>query len=172
MTGARVTSSGIASTLLLGGLTVGILDGLDAIIFFGLRGVTPTQILHTIASGLLGPPAYRGGTATAALGLGLHFGISLAIVLVYFVASRTLAFLNRQPLLFGPLYGLVVYVVMNFLVLPLSAAVTGARTLSVVVNGLLIHALGVGLPSALFARAAGAQGGRSNTRAMKQGHGR
>lgn len=42
----------------------------------------------------------------------------------------------------------------NLLVLPLSAAVTGPRTVPVVVNGLLIHLLGVGLPAASFARAA------------------
>jgi hypothetical protein len=140
--------------LLAGGLVVGSLDILDAILFFGARGVAPIQIMQSIASGLLGGEAYRGGMATAALGLLLHFGIALAVVVVYYIASRRLPALTRHPLVFGPLYGLVVYGVMNFVVLPLSAAATGPKTLPVVINGLLIHALGVGLPSAVFARAA------------------
>jgi hypothetical protein len=143
-----------ARAVLVGGLTVGLLDGVDAIVFFGLRGVPPLQIMQSIASGLLGPGAFQGGIATAALGTLLHFGIALAVVVAYYVASRRLPALTRRPIVFGPLYGLVVYGVMNFVVLPLSAAVTGPRTLPVVVNGLLIHALGVGLPSAMFARAA------------------
>jgi len=76
------------------------------------------------------------------------------VVAAYYVASRPLPALTRHPVLFGPLYGWLVYGVMNFVVLPLSAAVTGPRTPPVMINGLLIHALGVGLPSALFARAA------------------
>jgi hypothetical protein len=143
-----------AQALLLGALTVGVLDGLDAIVFFGLRGVAPTRILQSIASGLLGREAYQGGAATAVLGLLVHFGIAWAVVVVYYLVSRRFPGLTRHPLASGPLYGLLVYGVMNFLVLPLSAAVTGPRTLPVVVNGLLIHAFGVGLPAALFARAA------------------
>ena len=51
-----------------GALAVGVLDLLDALIFFGARGVAPELILHSIASGLLGMAAFRGGAATAALG--------------------------------------------------------------------------------------------------------
>ncbi len=137
----------------LGGLVVGVLDILDAFVFFGLRGVPPIAIPQSIASGLLGRAAFRGGLPTAALGMLLHFGISFAVVSVYYAATRWLPVLARRPLVFGPLYGLVVYVVMNYVVLPLSAAVTGSgpKPAAVVVNGLLIHLLGVGLPSALFA---------------------
>lgn len=50
------------------------------------------------------------------------------------------------------LYGLVVYAVMNFIVLPLSAAPPrNAPAGAVLLNGLLIHVFGVGLPSALSA---------------------
>jgi hypothetical protein len=76
------------------------------------------------------------------------------VVLTYYASSGRLPVLTRHPLIFGPLYGLFVYGVMNFVVLPLSAAVTGPKSLPVVINGLLIHALGVGLPSAVFARVA------------------
>jgi uncharacterized membrane protein YagU involved in acid resistance len=111
--------------LLTGGFAVGIVDLLDALLFFGARGVPPAAILHSIASGLLGRAAFRGGAATAVLGVLLHFAIAFAIVAVYLAASARIAELRRQPLLYGPLYGLAVYAVMNAVVVPLSAAADG-----------------------------------------------
>jgi len=87
------------------------------------------------------------------LGVLLHFTIALTIVTVYNLAGRRLPGLVRRPFVWGPLYGIAVYLTMNLLVLPLSAAVTGPRPLAVVINGVLIHVIGVGIPSALFARA-------------------
>jgi hypothetical protein len=144
-----------AQAVLFGTLTVGTLDLLDALVFFGLRGVAPLRIPQSIASGLLGRAAFEGGLPTAVLGVLLHFIIALVIVSLYYLASRRWPVLARRPLLYGPLYGIVVYVVMTFVVVPLSAAPMKPPTLPLVVaNGLLIHILGIGLPSALFARAA------------------
>ncbi|HEX2203022.1 MAG TPA: hypothetical protein VHG91_06980 [Longimicrobium sp.] len=140
--------------LLLGTLTVGVLDGLDAVVFYGTMGVAPIRIFQSIASGLLGREAFAGGLQTALLGALLHFFIAFAVVATYLAASRRIAALTRHAVLCGLLYGVAVYTVMNFVVLPLSAAGAGARTVPIVVNGLLIHMLGVGLPAALFARAA------------------
>lgn len=138
--------------ILCGGLTVGILDGLDAVIFFGLRGAPPARIGQAIAAGLLGKAAFQGGAATALLGLGLHFVVATCIAAVYILASRGLPDLARRPFLWGPLYGIVAYLVMNFVVIPLSAASNNHKPAIVVVNGLLVHIFGVGLPSALWAR--------------------
>jgi hypothetical protein len=141
--------------LLAGTLAVGVLDITDALVFFGLRGVSPTRLLQGIASGLIGrTAALEGGLWTAALGLALHFFIAFMVVLVYLVASRRLPGLSRRPFLFGPLYGLGVYGVMTYVVLPLSAGRFAPRDWPQVVNQLLIHALGVGLPAALAAWAA------------------
>ena len=137
-----------------GGLTVGILDILDAFIFFGFRGAAPIRILQSIAAGLLGRSSFQGGIATAALGLFLHFVIAFGIVAVYFAVARFVPLLTRRPFLFGPLYGLAAYGVMNYVVIPLSAAASGHPPVAVLANGLLIHAFGVGLPAALSARAA------------------
>lgn len=144
----------VARAIAYGALAVGILDILDAFVFFGLRGVAPLVILQSIASGLLGRAAYQGGLGTAALGLVLHFFIATSIVTAYVLASRAWPALARRPFLHGPLYGILVYGVMNLVVVPLSAAAVGSKTWPVVINGLLIHVFGVGLPSALAARAA------------------
>ena len=143
---------------LLGTLAVGVLDLADALVFFGLRGAQPVRILQSIAAGTLGRAAFTGGAATAALGVGLHFTVAAIIVAVYMGVASRVDVLARRPFVFGPAYGVVAYLVMNWVVVPLSATSPGARSGPVLVNGLLIHILGVGLPAALAARAAAAAG--------------
>jgi hypothetical protein len=155
--GVGLRQGGRGRALIAGGLLVGILDILDAFIFFGLRsGASPVRILQSIAAGVLGRDAFQGGLGTAALGLFLHFVIAFLIVLVYYVASGWLRALVRRPIAWGLLYGVVAYAVMSFVVVPLSSAGAGVRLPAwpVLANGVLIHALGVGVPSALAARAA------------------
>jgi hypothetical protein len=139
--------------ILLGGLTVGVLDIADAFTFFYLRsGGKPLKILQSIASGLLGRPAFDGGWATGAVGLGIHFCIATTIVAFYVLVSRRLKFLTRWTIPCGLVYGAGAWVFMNFVVLPFTKAGHGPILLPVAVNGILIHMLGVGLPSAIAAR--------------------
>ena len=138
----------------MGGLTVAVLDGLDAVIFFGFRGVSPGRIFQAIAAGLLGRAAFQGGYWTAALGVALHLSIATTIVAVACLAARRFPVLSRRLLPAGILYGVGVWLVMNFIVIPLSASTRGPLSLAVVVNGLLIHLVGVGIPAVLFARSA------------------
>jgi hypothetical protein len=137
-----------AKLIALGTAAVGILDLADAFIFFGLRGAAPEVILRSIAAGLLGPDAFDGGPLVPVLGLGLHFFIAFGIVLTLYLIGRQWPQLRRHPILVGVAYGLAVWCVMNFVVVPLSAAGRGPFRLPVVINGLLIHIVGVGLPAA------------------------
>lgn len=146
---------GSSRAILYGTLVVGVLDALDAVVFFGLRGVRPIRIFQSIAAGVLGRAAFQGGLATAVLGACLHFFIAFVVVLTFYLASRRAPVLTRHAVVSGLLYGLVVYLVMNLVVVPLSAASAAPPSVPVLVNGLLIHAFGVGLPTALFVRAAG-----------------
>ncbi|MCI0487983.1 MAG: hypothetical protein L0229_15440 [Blastocatellia bacterium] len=137
--------------VLLGGLSAGVLDLIGAIITNTWRGVPSLRILQSIASGLLGAEAYKGGFKTAALGIGLHFVIALGAAAVYFAAHLILPFLAKRPFPSGALYGVAVYWFMQLVVLPLSAFPhKPAFALSVVVTGLIVHMLCVGLPIALF----------------------
>src|SRR3954469_17018955 len=108
--------------ILYGTLTVGTLDALDAIVFFGLRGAAPVRIFQSIAAGVLGRAAFSGGWTTGALGVALHYFIAFGIVVTFIVASRRLGLLARHPLWAGVLYGVAVYFFMNRIVIPLSAA--------------------------------------------------
>jgi hypothetical protein len=146
----------IAGAILLGGVAAGALDIAYACAIWGLtHGVPPMRILQSIAAGVLGGEAARaGGWPTAVLGLALHFGMT-TIMAAFFVAwTRMLSQLNRWPLLTGPTYGLCLFAVMNFVVLPLSAIGAANHPHGLfLVGGLLIHAFGVGLPIALIAKA-------------------
>ncbi len=142
---------------LWGTLAVGVLDIADAFIFFGLRsGAEPMRILQAIAAGAIGrDSAIAGGWATATLGLALHFTIAAIIVALYMGVASRITELAKRPWMYGPVYGVMAYGVMNWVVLPLSAAGGGRPVWGpAMVNGLLIHMIGVGLPAALAARAA------------------
>lgn len=141
--------------ILWGGLIAGALDITYAIVFSYLRSnVAPAVILQSVASGLLGANSYQGGFATAALGLFLHFLIAYIWAALYYFASLKLDVLARVPYVCGVVYGVLIYVVMNYVVIPLSAVPprTGPRPTLVLVTGLLIHMLGIGLPIALATR--------------------
>lgn len=132
-------------TAALGGGVGGLLDAIYATVLWGfILGGNPTGIWQSVASGLIGKSAFDGGTATAALGLALHFFIAFVMALVYVLASRRLPVLIARPIVMGMLYGLVLYVVMNFVVVPLSAI--GFRPLNLwgAVRALLPHILFVG----------------------------
>lgn len=139
--------------ILWGGLIAGALDILAAFINSGWRGVSPTRVLQAIASGLLGKDAFSGGIATAALGLVLHFFIATTVAAVYFAASRKLEVLVKQPLVCGLAYGIPIYLVMNLIVLPLSAVTfKTSHALVEVVTSVLILMFCVGLPIGLVVR--------------------
>ena len=144
---------GIVRAALWGTAIAGTLDIVYAIVFHGLRGVPVARILQSVASGLLGAPAYRGGVPTALLGLALHFAIMFTIAWLFVAASRRLAPLRQHAIAAGAVYGLLVYAVMNYIVLPLSAfPQRGTPATLVIALGLLVHVALVGIPIALCAK--------------------
>jgi len=141
----------VGQAILYGTLTVGVLDGLAAIITSGLRGTPPDRLFQGIAFALLGRASYNGGWPTVLLGVLLHFVVALGIVGAYVAASRLAPALARRPLLLGPLYGIAAFFVMNLIVIPLSAIGTVTVRWPAAINGLVIHAVLVGLPAAVAA---------------------
>ena len=130
-----------------------------ACIFWAIKaGVRPSRIFQSVAAGLLGrPAAVAGGASTAALGLALHFFIALTVAVVYYTGARYAEALWRRPWTFGSLYGVAVFGVMHYVVVPLSAAGGGGiAPFDLLWDGLsiVVHAFGIGVPVALAARAA------------------
>ena len=144
------------NAILWGGLIAGALDSTDGVVAYGFQGLNPIQVLQYIASGVLGPSSFKGGLATAGLGTVFHFFIAFVAAAVYVLASRRIPALNARPRLFGPLFGVAVFFFMNYGVLPLSAVASAPFSLPMFLNGIVGHALFVGLPIALFAGRIGA----------------
>ena len=142
-----------------GGLVAGVIDIAYACIFWAIKaGVRPSRIFQSVAAGLLGrQAATAGGASTAALGLALHFFIALTVAVVYYTGARYAEALWRRPWTFGSLYGVAVFGVMHYIVVPLSAAGGGGvPAFDLLWDGLsiVVHAFGIGVPVALAARAA------------------
>lgn len=105
--------------ILWGGFVAGTIDiGAAALI----NRLSPVIILHAIASGLLGKTSFNEGAPAAILGLGLQWGMSLVIAGLFVAATRRLPALTRRWIAGGSGYGVVIFLVMNYVVVPLSAA--------------------------------------------------
>lgn len=150
---ARAATPNRYRAVLYGGLVAGALDLTYALIANAMRGIDPVRILQSISSGLFGSAAYEHGAATASLGVVLHFLMMFIICGIYYAASRRLSVLTERPILMGLLYGVVVYVVMSFVVLPLSAfphQVSHAPSSIAIASAAMLFC--VGLPIALIVR--------------------
>ena len=145
--------SGRRRAIVAGGLVAAVLDAADALVAYKLAyGMSPLVIYQFVASGLLGKAAYTGGAASAFLGLGVHFLVAFTSATVFVLASERFPGLRRGAVGWGLAFGVGVFAVMNFLVIPLSRIGASVPSFPVVANGLLAHAFLVGLPIALAAR--------------------
>jgi hypothetical protein len=127
------------------------LDLCDAIVFYGLKGVAPIKIPQSIASGILGRPAYSGGLRTALLGLALHLFIALSWTAIFVFAARSIRTLSRYAILSGIIYGSLIYTIMYSLVLPRSNLYPHHPhpTLMVFFNNIAAMVFLVGIPIAV-----------------------
>ena len=104
-----------------GGLLIAVADAIFAItLWFEWTTKGLTQVFQSIAVGVLGKASYEGGLATALLGAGLHAVMAIAFVAICIALSFRFRLLTDKPVMSGLLYGVGLYVVMNFVVMPLS----------------------------------------------------
>lgn len=104
--------------ILLGGIVAGTIDIGAACL---ITGRSVVFILHTIAGGLLAKAAYSGGMRTALLGLALQEIMGVIIAAIYAVGAWLMPLLHRRWIAGGLAYGVIIYFVMNYVVVPLSA---------------------------------------------------
>jgi hypothetical protein len=141
--------------VLAGGFVAGALDITYAWLFWRLRsGVPAMRIFQSVAAGLLGRASFEGGARTAALGLALHFFIAVSMAFAYYLVARHWPLLWRRPVLCGAAYGLLLYGIMNYLVVPLSAAARGSKDALWIGLSIAVHMALIGVPIALFTRRA------------------
>jgi hypothetical protein len=138
------------ATIAVAGLVVGTLDITDAFLFLTHPGFGPFRLAQFIASGVLGPASFQGGWPTAVLGMVFHFSIATTAAAVYVIAAGRWRALAQMPAVWGPLFGLVVFAVMHYGVVPLSAAPRSSTTPGVLANLIFAHVCCVGLPIAFI----------------------
>ena len=102
------------------GFLAGTLDITENLVSNQFRGVNAKMVFQYIASGLIGARSFQLGAISIALGVIIHYAIAYFWTTAYYALSRKRSILLRRPVISGLLYGVVVYLIMNFVVLPLS----------------------------------------------------
>lgn len=139
--------------IVIGGLAAAILDIIYAMILTTMAGYGPLAAVQGVASGWLGSAAFQGGAQTATLGLLLHCLILIVAAAIYYAASLRMPSLRSHAVAAGLLFGVTVYLIMNFIVLPLSVIpFTITYTPWKLAQGFISHAILVGLPISLMIR--------------------
>lgn len=137
--------------VIAGGLVAGTLDlAYVCTLVLVLHGLGPGWIFRSVAAGWLGrDAAFAGGTGVALLGAATHYGIAIAMAVAYHGAARRFPPLARNAVVYGPAYGIALYLVMTFVVVPLSPAAVPWQWHWTQLAHLGAHMFLVGLPCAL-----------------------
>jgi uncharacterized membrane protein YagU involved in acid resistance len=109
---------GILGAILLGGVIAATIDIGAACV---ISGRNPVFILQFIAGGLLAKASFGGGIPTVILGAVLQEAMGILIAAAYVPSARALPALSRRWAISGLIYGVIIFFVMNYAVLPLSA---------------------------------------------------
>ena len=148
-----IARPGAGEAILLGGIAAALLDIALAMTFWWFyNGASPQVILQSIAAGLLGKASFAGGLGTATLGAFLHLFIACGMAAVYFLGCLRWPVLFRRPVFCGAVYGVVLYLAMTYVVLPLSQAMPLPFIPSWFLASVASHIVLVGIPIALVAR--------------------
>jgi hypothetical protein len=139
----------------IGGLIIGLLHLIFQVgVVYHLLLKSPfIATLQYVASGAMGDAAFTGGLATALLGVIIEFMMTIIIAGVFILSADRIPLLRRHVIPGSLLYGFGVFIVMNFIVLPLSAAPPlPAPPMWLFIETILEHVLLIGLPLGLLVR--------------------
>ena len=139
-------------TIVGGGLAIGVLDGIAAVINAALNGVTPTRVFQYISSSLLGAEAFNGGMMSVTIGVIMHFLVAFGAATAFYVLARIFPVVLRYAVVSGILYGVGVYFAMAYVIVPVTQVRQGPFSWNALIVSIIIHILFVGLPVALIAR--------------------
>ena len=154
-TSPTTTSNSLLRLSVIGGFIAGLLHlVVQQGIVFGLILKTPMiSALQYVASGIMGDAAFAGGLATALFGLVLDFIMITIMAGVFIFSVDRIPLLRRNVIVGSILYGFGVFIVMNLIVLPLSAApALPAPPMWLLIELVLQHILLIGLPLGILVR--------------------
>jgi hypothetical protein len=137
---------------LLSGSIVGVLDGTAACVNAYLASsVFPDRVFRFVASGFFGPEAYTADSSMIVWGLFFHFIIAIGWTFLFFILYNRINFLSKHVLLSGMIYGLIIWLAMNLLIVPMSQI--GPRPFAVKGSLIMIgiHLFVIGVPISYLA---------------------
>ena len=138
----------LARPIVIATLIAGTLDILAAVTLTLLYGRDPMAMLRYVGSGPF-PGATEMGTAGSALGLAVHFALMAIMAAIFVLAATRFRALWQKPILWGLVYGLGTYVVMNLIVVPLRFHLKLPPSTMSIVTQLFCHIVLVGIPIAM-----------------------
>lgn len=148
----RLSSGAVSRKVLATGFLVGTLDILAALIkYYFTTGKNPLFIFKYIASGILGPDAFMGGTGTVLTGLLLHYFIAFSFTCLFFALYVKIKWMQEHKVLTGIVYGVSMWAVMAFIVVPLSHTPKGPFNAGAALKEILILIFMIGLPLSFLA---------------------
>ena len=152
---SHIRRNSLLRSIVLGGLIIGIADAIIYHWFVSsvLGGYPLIAVYQYMASGALGNAAFAGGIATALLGAVFHFFVSFVVAAVFILSADRIPLLRRYAIPGALVYGFGVFIIMNLIVLPLSAAPPlPAPTMPQLIAMIVDHLLVIGLPLGIIVR--------------------
>lgn len=143
----RVMKSAL-KIIFFSGILAGMLDCFSAVVFLG--NMNFAGVWKYVASGYFGNAAFAGGNAMVVYGLLFHFSIAFFWAMVYYFLVSKIHFFTNNPVLGGLLYGVVIWLVMTFLVLPMANIPRRSFSLIGAIKNVTILMICVGLPVSLI----------------------
>ena len=156
-----VPKGAVARGIVFGGLSSGLIDLVYASAQRAFKGGSVLQPWKGVASGLLGSAARDGGAGIALLGIALHFVLTFGAAAILCLIVWWLPWFAKRPLITGVLFGFGFLLVMNYVILPLSAIGHGIYALDELHIHAFWHIVLVGLPTAFFVSRAVLSGSRA-----------
>jgi hypothetical protein len=135
-------------TIFLAGLAAGLLDGTAAVIFLGKMNYS--GVFKFVASGLFGKSAFAGGNEMVIYGIIIHLLIAMTFAFFYYFIFSKISFFSKNKIIGGLLFGLLVWMIMNLLILPFTKIPHSPIILIGAIKNILILMFCVGLPISLI----------------------
>lgn len=150
---AYLRTTSFVKAILFSGLVIGIADGVAAVSTnFLMKHVSADRVFKFVASGVFGLKAFAGHHEMVVAGLIFHFFIALVFTAFFFIISNFYKSLLNNVLLSGSGYGCGIWLVMNFIVIPLSNTPSLPFQADTVVVGILVHVFVIGVPIVWLAK--------------------
>ena len=148
---AAPSPGSVAAAILAGGFMAATFDFFAAMLIYG---GTASGVAHAIARGWFGMAVKTMPPIVDVIGIASHYGILLIAAAIFVLTSLRFPVLRARAWITGPLFGICIYVVMHFVIVPLSAvhAVNNPKGVQFV-EEFCGHMFVIGLPIALWAKA-------------------